>query len=108
MSLTIFQNAFGRNYTFVLYERDGITPRPLAGLTLVWRFKNVKDGTDLKSLACVVTDAAAGRFYATMLTTITTDIKSYITQIEVSQSGVILDPSEEFIVDIKKSAAVSG
>lgn len=108
MSLTIFQNAFGRNYTFKLYERDGITPRQLAGLTLVWRFKNVKDGTDLKSLSCVITDASNGQFYATMTTDITSEIKSFITQIEVSQSGILLDPSETFIVNIEKSAAVAG
>jgi hypothetical protein len=108
MSLTIFQNAFGRNYTFKLYERDGITPRPLAGLTLVWRFKNVKDGTDLEYLNCVITDPTNGQFYATMTTDITSTIRSFITQIEISQTGVLLDPSEEFIVNIEKSAAVSG
>ena len=108
MSLTVFQNAFGRNYTFKLYERDGKTPRNLSGLTLVWRFKNVKDGTDLEHLDCVVTDAVNGQFYATMTTSITSEIRSFITQIEVTNSGILLDPSEEFIVDIKKSAAVSG
>jgi len=109
MGLIIFQNALGRNYTFQLFEKDGVTPRNLTGLTLTWRFKDTDDPNSLLSLDCVVTDAANGKFYATMTTTITAIApKTFICQIEVKLSTTLLDPSEEFVVNIKKSAAVAG
>lgn len=109
MAIVIFQNALGRNYTFQLFEKDGITPRNITGLTLTWRFKDTGDPSILLSLPCVITDALNGKFYATMTATITgTAPRTFICQIEVLQTTVLLDPSEEFVVNIKKSAAVAG
>lgn len=106
--MELFQNAFGRNYPFQLFEKDGETPRNISGMTLIWRFKSVNDPTILKSLVCVITDATNGKFYATITTDITGTIDTYECQIEVSQSGVLLDPSEPFTVVISKSSAVAG
>ncbi len=109
MTIIIYQNAFGRNYTFQLLEKDGVTSRNLTGLTLTARFKDMNTPTTLASLACVVTDAANGYFYWTLTTAISgTYPKTWIMQIEVSQSGVLLDPSEEEIIVVRKSAAVAG
>lgn len=109
MSLTLYQNSFGRNYTFQLFERDGITPRNISGLTIIWRFKDANDPTNLKSITCVPTDTSNGKFYGAMITGITeTANKTWICQIELSQSGVLLDPSEPFVANVEKSAAVAG
>ena len=108
MAITVYQGSHGRQYTFNLFEKDGITPRNLTGYTVIWRLKALDDPTVLISLPTVITTPTQGEFYVVMDQILSANVRDWISQFEVSDGLVLLDPSDSIVVNVVSSAAIAG
>lgn len=109
MAITVYQGSHGRQYTFTLYEKDGITPRDLTNLIVIWRLKAIDDPNTILALNTTITDPTHGEFYVVMDVSLSNAVRDWDSQFEVSNNiGQLLDPSEYILVNVLKSTAIAG
>lgn len=108
MAIIVYTGSHGRQYTFTILEKDGKTPRDLTGLTVIWRLKALDDPTVLLSLPCNLVDPPNGAIYVTMDVSLSGTQRDWISQFEVSNGSILLDPSDFIVVNVINSSATSG
>jgi hypothetical protein len=90
---------------FQIFEWDGVTAVNLTGMTLTWRFKdNTVTPATVKNIVGSITDTVNGKCSFTIPQSFFTVVTKYECQIELSQSGVILEHTDPYFdVEILQS-----
>lgn len=98
--MIIYKSSTGHPKYFQIFEADGETPKPLAGMTVTWKFKD-RDGNTLSKTMEIETEDE-GIVYFVITSDITTAAIRWTCQIWISDGADYNRPTDEFIVDIEE------